>query len=107
MNTVVAQITDVFDQLNPFNTGNLIVYFSWTMIFGFTLVGVVRARHGFTRFLCYVVNQAFSIGIILSWTLTALLAYTYWWQSLSVLAGALLIGLLVFRGERRAVFNHI
>ncbi len=107
MNTIVAQITGIFDQLNPFNTGNLIVYFSWVMIFGFTLIGLVRARHGFIRFLCYAINQAFSIGIVLSWTLTALLAYTYWWQSLCMLAGALIIGIVVFRGERRTVLNRI
>ncbi|MEZ5647731.1 MAG: hypothetical protein R3E60_02035 [Alphaproteobacteria bacterium] len=100
MNAIIGHITGIFDQLNPFNTANLILYFAWVAIFGFTMVGLVRARYGLVRFLCYALNQFFSVGIILSWTLTVLLAYTYWWQSLVLFVVSLIIGSLTFRSNR-------
>jgi hypothetical protein len=103
MQRVVAEITSVFDQLNPFNTGNLILFFGWLAVFTFTTVAVWRCPLPWFRFLCFVVNQLFSIGILLSWTLTVLLAVTYWRESLLVLAGTGIGSFWLFRRRRPRV----
>ncbi len=100
MQQVVGTITGVFDQLNPFNTGNLILFFGWLVVFTFTSVAVWRCPTAWFRFICFVVNQVFSVGILLSWTLTALLAFTYWRESLLVLAGTAVGSFWLFRRRR-------
>lgn len=102
MHNVVNFTTTVYDQLNPFNAGNLALYFAWVVSYMLTLMGIWRSRRALTRFCCFAVNQTFSVGILLSWTLTALLAYTYWWQSLVVAASAALLGWLLFSPRRPA-----
>lgn len=97
MQQAVGTITGVFDQLNPFNAGNLILFFGWLAVFTFTTVAVWRCQVAWFRFVCFVVNQIFSVGILLSWTLTALLAFTYWRESLLVLAGTGIGSLWLFR----------
>lgn len=101
MQQFVNAVTGVFDQLNPFNLGNLILYFAWLVVFTFTTVAVCCARAGWFRFLCFAVNHLFSVGFLLSWTLTVLLAYTYWKQSLIVLAATAILSVLTMRRRRR------
>jgi hypothetical protein len=100
MQQIVSAFTGVFDQLNPFNTGNLILYFSWIVIYTFTWMAIWRSRSPWLRFLSFIVNQVFSVGIILSYTLTGLLAYTYWKQSLAVFLVTAILGFLVFHRKR-------
>jgi hypothetical protein len=87
MNDIERAFTGFFDQLNPFSLGNLVYYFTWLIIYSFTLVAVWRSHRGWLRFICFVVNQVFSIGVLISWTLTLLLAYTYWLPSALVFLG--------------------
>jgi len=97
MTEVVTSIKSIFDNLNPFNTGNLVIYFSWLVVYVFTLVAIWRSNSRLVRLLCFLVNQVFSIGVILSWTLTALLAYTYWIASLGAVVIALILSWWAFR----------
>lgn len=97
MNEIVTSIKGIFDNLNPFNTGNLVIYFSWLVVYVFTLVAIWRSNSRLVRLLCFLVNQVFSIGVILSWTLTALLAYTYWIASLGAVVIALVLSWWAFR----------
>jgi len=99
---IVTALTGIFDQLNPFNIGNLVVFFAWIVVFAFTTVAVWRADNRWVRLLCYLINQVFSVGIVLSWTLTTLLAYTYWQYSLGVFAVTALVALWLFRRRPRA-----
>ena len=96
---IVKAITGVFDNLNPFNIGNLIIYFSWIVVYTFTLTAIWRSHRGFVRLLCFIANQVFSIGIILSWSLTVILAYTYWIASLGTIAATLIISWYLFRSS--------
>jgi hypothetical protein len=100
MNEIVATIKNLFDNLNPFNTGNLVIYFTWLVVYIFTLVAIWRSNSRVTRLLCFVANQLFSIGVILSWTLTALLAYTYWIASLGTIVVTLVLSWWTFRDKR-------
>jgi len=97
MNEIVSSIKGIFDNLNPFNTGNLVIYFSWLVVYVFTLVAIWRSNSRIVRLVCFLLNQIFSIGVILSWTLTALLAYTYWIASLGAIVITLVCSWWVFR----------
>jgi hypothetical protein len=99
MNEIVTSIKGIFDNLNPFNTGNLVIYFSWLVVYVFTLVAIWRSNSRIVRLVCFVVNQVFSIGVILSWTLTALLAYTYWIASLGAIVITLICSWWLFRSK--------
>ena len=102
MNSFVNALTGVFDQLNPFNIGNLIIYFAWLVVFTFTTIAIWRAKRAWIRLFCYAVNQIFSIGIVLSWTLTSLLAFTYWKASIGAVVASAVIAFFVFAdGGRR------
>lgn len=99
-------MTDVFDffnnllnQLDPFNIGNLVLYFSWVVVFSFTVIGLWRSPVRWVRLLCFIVNQLFSVGMVVSVTVTALLAYTFWWQSLLVAAFSIAIAWFVFSDD--------
>lgn len=99
MSEIVNAIKGIFDNLNPFNIGNLIIYFSWIVVYTFTLTAIWRSHNGFVRFLCFLANQIFSIGIILSWTLTVIIAYTYWIASLGTVAVTLIVSWYLFRAR--------
>ncbi|MGH6930886.1 MAG: hypothetical protein ACREEE_00475 [Dongiaceae bacterium] len=100
MQEFVNTVTGVFDQLNPFNAGNLLVYFTWIVIYTFTWMAIWRSRAPWLRFVSFVVNQLLSVGIVLSWTLTGLLAYTYWMQSLAAFVVTACVGFYAFRRRR-------
>ena len=100
MSQIAATFTNVFDQLNPYNSGNLVLYFTWLVVYTYTAVAIWRSRRPWFRFVCFLVNQLFSVGVILSWTLTGLLAYTYWRESLGALGGTALLSLAGFRRRR-------
>ena len=100
MDEIVSSIRSVFDTLNPFNIGNLVIYFAWLVVYVFTLVAIWRSNSRIVRLICFLINQLFSIGVILSWTLTALLAYTYWIASLGTVVIALVLAWWTFREKR-------
>lgn len=81
MNDIERAFTSFFDQLNPFSLGNLVFYFVWLTIYSFTLVAVWRSHLAWVRLVCFVVNQVLSVGVLISWSLALLLAYTYWLPS--------------------------
>jgi hypothetical protein len=103
VNSFVNALTGIFDQLNPFNLGNLVIYFAWLVVFTFTTIAIWRADRAWIRLLCYAVNQVFSIGIVLSWTLTSLLAYTFWKASIGAVVASAVVAFFVFsdRGRRQ------
>ena len=100
MSQLATSLTNVFDQLNPYNSGNLVLYFTWLVVYTYTAIAIWRSRRPWFRFVCFLVNQLFSVGVILSWTLTGLLAYTYWRESLGALGGTALLSLAGFRRRR-------
>ena len=93
MQSLTAQVQRIYDELNPFNTGNLILYYTWLVIYSATLVASWRAHGVKTRFVCFVLNQVLQVGVFMSWSLTLLLAVTYWLPSLLT---ALTVILLTF-----------
>jgi hypothetical protein len=82
MQYLISQIQSLYDQLNPFSTGNIILYYAWLMIYSATLVATWRAQRSATRLLAFLLNQVMQIGVFLSWSLTIVLAATFWLPSL-------------------------
>ena len=78
MQYLLSQIQSLYDQLNPFSSGNLVLYYGWLVAYSITMVATWRARRTWTRFVCFVGNQLLQVGVLLSWSLTVLLALTYW-----------------------------
>ncbi len=92
-----GRATEFISQFSPYSTDNLIVYFGWLVVCTFTWAAIWRSRRAWFRFLCFVVNQVFSVGVIISQMLTAILAVTYWRESLAVFAVTAAISLFLFR----------
>jgi hypothetical protein len=99
MDSLVGQVQRVLDQMNPFNTGNLVLYYTWLVIYSATLIAAWRAHGVKTRFVCFVINQALQIGVFMSWSLTVLLAVTYWLPSLLTFIAVVAVTFYLLRGR--------
>src|SRR5215470_18619850 len=99
MESLVSQVQRIFDQMNPFNTGNLILYYTWLVIYSTTLIAAWRAHGVKTRFVCFVVNQALQIGVFMSWSLTVLLAVTYWLPTVLTFVAVVAVTFYLLRGR--------
>jgi len=98
-------IGDYFDSLlavvNPYSPGNIIVFFVWIVVYTYTAIAVWRSERAWVRFICFIVNQAFSIGVLNTVVSTAALAITYWQHALAVFAVTGASSLLLYRRRRR------
>ena len=99
MQSLYAQFQRIYDEVNPFNTANLVLYYAWLVLYSATLVAAWRAHGVKTRFVCFVINQALQIGIFMSWSLTILLAVTYWLPSLLTFLAVIAITFYLLRGR--------
>jgi hypothetical protein len=103
MGAIERAFTSLVDQLNPFSLGNLIFYFTWLTLYTFSLVAVWRSHRSWIRLICLVLNQILSIGVLMSYSLTLLLAYNYWLPSALIFLGVASMTFVLFRkrsGER-------
>ncbi len=103
MDAIARAFTSLIDQLNPFSLGNLIFYFTWLTLYTFSLVAVWRSHRSWVRLICLVLNQILSVGVLMSYSLTLLLAYNYWLPSALIFLGVGSMTFVLFRrrnGER-------
>lgn|SRR5690606_22527543 len=104
MDPVVRQVVDFFggffDQFNPYNSANLTVYFTWLVVYVATWIAVWRSPRSWLRFLCFIANQIFSIGIVISWSLAVIIAVRYWIPSLVVVLLTAGVTLYFFRTRK-------
>jgi hypothetical protein len=94
---ILDRLGDIVEQLDPFNLGNQLIYYTWLVVYTFTWVAVWRSSRPWFRFLCFLVNQLFSIGILLSTVLTVAMAARYWQASLAVFTVTAATSLFIFR----------
>jgi hypothetical protein len=73
-----AFLDRIIDQFNPLSPGNLVLYFVTVFVYSYTAVAVWLARRASWRFLCFIVNQVFSFGVFVSWTVAVVISVTYW-----------------------------
>src|SRR5215475_6462575 len=87
MDAISRGFNALIDQLNPFSLGNIVFYFVWLVLYTFSLVAVWRSQRSWLRLLCLILNQILSVGVLISYSLTLLLAYTYWLPTALVFFG--------------------
>ncbi len=95
----------LIDQLNPLSSGNLLLYFVTVFVYSYTSVAVWLARRSSWRFLCFIINQIFSFGVFVSWTVAVVISITYWRYALAMAAfgvfTAVILWLLLRNRHRR------
>ena len=103
MDPVVREVGEFFsgffNQFNPYNSANLIAYFTWLIVYVATWITVWRSSLAWLRFVSFLLNQIFSVGILISWSLVILIAVRFWIPSLIV--GLLTAGMTLFVFRRR------
>jgi hypothetical protein len=99
MESLFAPLQRIYDEINPFSTGNLVLYYVWLVTYSATLIAAWRAPGVKTRFVCFVVNQALQIGVFMSWSLTVLLAVTHWLPTLLTFLAVVAVTLYLLRGR--------
>ena len=104
MQGIIDTFTGIWDQLNPYSTGNIVLYFSWLVVYTLTWVAIWRSERPWFRCLCFVVNQLFSVGMLQATVVTGILAYSFWQESLGAFVATGACSLYVFRRRKpRAV----
>jgi len=97
-------IGDYYDSLiavlNPYSPGNIIVFFVWIVVYTYTAIAVWRSERAWVRFVCFVVNQVFSVGVFNTVVSTATLAVAYWQHALAAFAVTGAGSLYLFRRRR-------
>lgn len=87
----------LYDQINPYSAGNVTLFFIWLVVYSLTWMAIWRSNRGWLRFASFVVNQLFSVGIVVSWTVTVAVAAYYWKEAVAAFAATAVIGFLLFR----------
>ena len=97
VDTVSAYYHSLAAQLNPYSPANQVIYYTWLVLYTFTGIAVWRSRRAWVRFLCFVVSQAVSLGMIQATWITVAIAVAYWQESLAIFAVTAAVSLFLFR----------
>jgi len=100
MAQLLNEFRSIVDTVNPYSSGNVTLYFLWLVLYTFTAMALWRSQRRWIRLCCFLLNQIFAVGVVISWTIVLILAYEYWIPSLVVLAAVIALGWWIFR-ERR------
>lgn len=71
------------DQLNPLSKGNVTLYFVWLSLYVITATAVWRADRRWVRGICFVLNQVFSVGVLISLLNVVVPAIYFWVESIA------------------------
>ena len=93
-------VQGVFDQLNPMSTPNLIIFFTWLIIYLFTAMAIWRSERRWVRFVCFLTNQIFSMGFLISVKDVVVPALTLWVESLCVALATIVLSAWLFRSRK-------
>ena len=97
VDTVSAYYDSIAAQLNPYSPANQVVYYTWLVLYTFTGIAVWRSRRAWFRFVCFVVSQAVSVGMIQATWITLAIAVAYWKESLAIFVATAALSLFLFR----------
>lgn len=100
MEQLLNEFGSIVDTMNPYSSGNVALYFAWLVLYAFTAMAIWRSQNRWVRLLCFLFNQVFAVGVVISWTIVLILAYEYWIHSLAVLALVIALGWWTFRPPR-------
>jgi hypothetical protein len=101
----------LIDQLNPLSSGNLLLYFVTVFVYSYTSIAVWLARRASWRFLCFIINQIFSFGVFVSWTVAVVISVTYWRYAIGMAAFGVLTAIFLWAAlrnrHRRRELRHL
>ncbi len=100
MEQLLNEFRSIVDTVNPYSSGNVTLYFVWLVSYTFTAMAIWRSQRRWVRLCCFLLNQIFAVGVVISWTIVLILAYEYWIHSLVVLAAVVALGWWTFREHR-------
>lgn len=102
MNDALAALRGVADQLNPLSAPNLIIFFTWLVVYLFTAMAIWRSNRRWVRLVCFVFNQLFSVGFLISVKDVVVPAVALWVESLCVALGTIVLTAWLFRTRKAA-----
>ena len=88
------------DQINPASRNNQILFMIWLVVTVFTGTALWRCGNRWIRLVCLLINQVFSMGILLSWAQIIVPAYILWKEALVTMVLTVAIGWFLFRKRK-------
>ncbi len=88
------------DQINPASRNNQILFMIWLVVTVFTGTALWRCGNRWIRLVCLLINQVFSMGILLSWAQIVVPAYILWKEALVTMVLTVAIGWFLFRKRK-------
>jgi hypothetical protein len=104
-------VEGLLNQFDPYNRANLVVYFLSIFVWLYSTMAIWLAKTRRWRFVNILLNQVSAAGVIISWSLFALISYSFWPWALGLAAITLLMATYQFvirdwRRRRRAERMH-
>lgn len=100
MDSIFSGFGGFIDQINPASRNNQILFLVWLIITVFTGTALWRCGNRWIRLVCLLINQIFSMGILLSWAQIIVPAYILWREALVVMVLTVAITWFLFRKRR-------
>lgn len=100
MDNLFSGFGGFIDQLNPASRNNQILFMIWLVTTVFTGTALWRCGNRWIRLVCLLINQAFSMGILLSWAQIVVPAYLLWKEALVVMVLTVAVTWFLFRQRR-------
>lgn len=88
------------DQINPASRNNQVLFLIWLVITVFTGTALWRCSNRWIRLVCLLINQMFSMGILLSWAQIVVPAYILWKEALVAMVLTVAVAWFLFRKRR-------
>lgn len=99
---VLGSFRAMVDQLNPLSKGNVTLYFVWLTLYIVTATAVWRAERRWLRGICFLLNQVFSVGVLISLLNVVVPAIFFWAESLAAAAAAFVGTAFLCRKRKKA-----
>jgi hypothetical protein len=99
---VLGSFRAMVDQLNPLSKGNVTLYFVWLTLYIVTATAVWRAERRWVRGICFVLNQVFSVGILISLLNVVVPAIYFWMESIATALVAFVCTAFLCRRRKKA-----
>jgi hypothetical protein len=90
------------DQINPASRNNQVLFMVWLVVTVFTGTALWRCGNRWIRLVCLLINQLFSMGILLSWAQIVVPAYILWKEALVAMVLTVAVAWFLFRRRRPA-----
>lgn len=95
----------LIDSSDPFSSGNVTLYFVTVFVYVYSAVSIWLSQNWAWRLICFILNQFFTVGAVVTWPLVLTISARYWLYALAMVAiaivGATVPHYVAFRRELR------